>query len=116
MCSPDADKNILMTSPQKIAFFNLTKTQSETLLINEIYVLILKSMQSLVHVMPLLFHITNCPSGGGVRMPKVKKILDEYFKASKIELGQHLNGLFSTDIIVVISIIIITVDVVVAVL
>ena len=25
-------------------------------------------------------------------MPKVKKILDDYFKASKIELGQHLNG------------------------
>ena len=30
--------------------------------------------------------------GGGVRIPKVKKLLDEYFKASKIELGQHLNG------------------------
>lgn len=30
--------------------------------------------------------------GGGVRMPRVKKILDEYFKSSKIEIGQHLNG------------------------
>ena len=26
--------------------------------------------------------------GGGVRMPRVKKILDEYFKASKLELGE----------------------------
>ena len=26
--------------------------------------------------------------GGGVRMPRVKKILDEYFKASKLELGR----------------------------
>ena len=25
-------------------------------------------------------------------MPRVKKMLDEYFKSSKIELGQHLNG------------------------
>jgi hypoxia up-regulated 1 len=25
-------------------------------------------------------------------MPKVKKLLEEYFKASKLELGQHLNG------------------------
>lgn len=30
--------------------------------------------------------------GGGVRMPKVKKLLEEYFKPSKLELGQHLNG------------------------
>jgi len=30
--------------------------------------------------------------GGGVRMPRVKKILDDYFKASKLEIGQHLNG------------------------
>ncbi len=42
--------------------------------------------------------------GGGVRMPKVKKVLDEYFAAvnhaavpgsnstGKIEVGQHLNG------------------------
>lgn len=30
--------------------------------------------------------------GGSVRIPKVKKTLDEYFKASKLELGQHLNG------------------------
>ena len=32
--------------------------------------------------------------GGGVRMPKVKKILDEYFKKGneKVEVGQHLNG------------------------
>ena len=51
-----------------------------------------------------------------MRMPKVKKILDEYFKASKIELGQHLNGLFSTDLIVVIDILIVIVDVVVVVL
>ena len=27
-----------------------------------------------------------------MRMPRVKKTLDEYFKSSKIELGQHLNG------------------------
>lgn len=33
-----------------------------------------------------------CSQGGGVRMPKVKKTLDDYFKSSKIELGQHLNG------------------------
>ena len=25
-------------------------------------------------------------------MPRVKKILDDYFKAAKLELGQHLNG------------------------
>ena len=30
--------------------------------------------------------------GGGVRIPKVKKLLDEYFKSSKLDLGQHLNG------------------------
>lgn len=30
--------------------------------------------------------------GGSVRMPKVKKTLDEYFKESKLELGQHING------------------------
>jgi hypoxia up-regulated 1 len=30
--------------------------------------------------------------GGGVRMPRVKKILDDYFKAAKLELGQHMNG------------------------
>ena len=31
--------------------------------------------------------------GGGVRMPRVKKILDEYFKASKLELGEIETGL-----------------------
>lgn len=30
--------------------------------------------------------------GGGVRMPRVKKLLDEYFSATKTEVGQHLNG------------------------
>jgi len=30
--------------------------------------------------------------GGGLRIPKVKKILDDYFKPSNLELGQHLNG------------------------
>lgn len=30
--------------------------------------------------------------GGGVRMPRVKKTIDDYFKASKIEVGQHING------------------------
>jgi len=30
--------------------------------------------------------------GGGVRMPRVKKILEDYFKAGKLEVGQHLNG------------------------
>jgi molecular chaperone DnaK (HSP70) len=30
--------------------------------------------------------------GGAVRMPRVKKLLEEYFKESKLELGQHLNG------------------------
>lgn len=30
--------------------------------------------------------------GGGVRMPRVKKTLDDYFKASKVEVGQHING------------------------
>lgn len=30
--------------------------------------------------------------GGGVRMPKVKKVLDDYFQSSKVEVGQHLNG------------------------
>ena len=28
-----------------------------------------------------------------MRMPRVKKTLDDYFKSSKIELGQHLNGM-----------------------
>mmetsp|Transcript_28468 Transcript_28468/g.48847 ORF Transcript_28468/g.48847 Transcript_28468/m.48847 type:complete len:933 (-) Transcript_28468:116-2914(-) len=30
--------------------------------------------------------------GGGVRMPRVKKLLDEYFASTKTEVGQHLNG------------------------
>lgn len=30
--------------------------------------------------------------GGAVRMPKVKKVLDEYFKPANIDVGQHLNG------------------------
>jgi hypoxia up-regulated 1 len=30
--------------------------------------------------------------GGGVRMPRVKKILDGYFSEAKVEVGQHLNG------------------------
>lgn len=30
--------------------------------------------------------------GGSVRIPRVKKLLDDFFKPSKIELGQHLNG------------------------
>merc|ERR1711871_1847034 len=30
--------------------------------------------------------------GGGVRMPKVKRMLEEYFKPAKLDLGQHLNG------------------------
>ena len=30
--------------------------------------------------------------GGGVRMPRVKKILDGYFAEAKVEVGQHLNG------------------------
>ena len=30
--------------------------------------------------------------GGGVRMPKVRKTLDDYFKESKLEVGQHING------------------------
>jgi hypoxia up-regulated 1 len=30
--------------------------------------------------------------GGGVRVPKIKKLLEEYFKPSKLEVGQHLNG------------------------
>jgi len=33
--------------------------------------------------------------GGGVRMPKVKKIIDGYFSSdstNKVEVGQHLNG------------------------
>ena len=25
-------------------------------------------------------------------MPKVRKTLDEYFKESKLEVGQHING------------------------
>lgn len=30
--------------------------------------------------------------GGGVRMPKVKKVLDDYFSPANVPLGQHLNG------------------------
>ena len=30
--------------------------------------------------------------GGGVRIPKVKKLLEDFFKPSKLDLGQHLNG------------------------
>ena len=30
--------------------------------------------------------------GGGVRMPKVKQQLEDYFKAGDLELGVHLNG------------------------
>lgn len=30
--------------------------------------------------------------GGGVRVPKIKKLLEEYFSAGDLELGQHLNG------------------------
>ena len=30
--------------------------------------------------------------GGGIRVPSVKKQLEDYFKSSKLELGQHLNG------------------------
>jgi hypoxia up-regulated 1 len=30
--------------------------------------------------------------GGGVRMPKVKRVLEEYFKVGNLELGQHMNG------------------------
>lgn len=30
--------------------------------------------------------------GGGVRMPKVKKLLEDFFKKEGKELGQHLNG------------------------
>jgi hypoxia up-regulated 1 len=30
--------------------------------------------------------------GGAVRMPKVKKVLDEYFAPAKLHAGQHLNG------------------------
>jgi hypoxia up-regulated 1 len=30
--------------------------------------------------------------GGGVRMPKVKKVLEDYFKVANLELGQHMNG------------------------
>lgn len=30
--------------------------------------------------------------GGGVRMPKVKKVLEEYFRVADLDLGQHLNG------------------------
>eukprot|EP01039_Chlorochromonas_danica_P006723 gene6723-7432_t len=30
--------------------------------------------------------------GGGVRMPKIKKLLDDYFKVANLPLGQHLNG------------------------
>lgn len=30
--------------------------------------------------------------GGGVRVPKVKQMLEAYFRAGDLELGQHLNG------------------------
>ena len=30
--------------------------------------------------------------GGGVRVPKVKKLLEDYFKQANIDLGQHMNG------------------------
>lgn len=30
--------------------------------------------------------------GGGVRMPKVKKVLDDFFSPANVPLGQHLNG------------------------
>eukprot|EP00595_Chromulina_sp_UTEXLB2642_P002829 CAMPEP_0196761474 /NCGR_PEP_ID=MMETSP1095-20130614/726_1 /TAXON_ID=96789 ORGANISM="Chromulina nebulosa, Strain UTEXLB2642" /NCGR_SAMPLE_ID=MMETSP1095 /ASSEMBLY_ACC=CAM_ASM_000446 /LENGTH=901 /DNA_ID=CAMNT_0042111073 /DNA_START=170 /DNA_END=2875 /DNA_ORIENTATION=- len=30
--------------------------------------------------------------GGSVRVPRVKKILEDYFKPSGVEIGQHLNG------------------------
>lgn len=30
--------------------------------------------------------------GGSVRVPKVKKTLEDYFRAGDLELGQHLNG------------------------
>ena len=30
--------------------------------------------------------------GGSVRMPVVKSLLESYFKAGDLELGQHLNG------------------------
>ena len=30
--------------------------------------------------------------GGSVRMPAVKHLLETYFKAGDLELGQHLNG------------------------
>lgn len=30
--------------------------------------------------------------GGSVRMPKVKSLLESYFKPANLELGQHLNG------------------------
>jgi hypoxia up-regulated 1 len=30
--------------------------------------------------------------GGAIRVPSVRKELDEFFKASKLEIGQHLNG------------------------
>lgn len=30
--------------------------------------------------------------GGAVRMPKVKQLLDSYFKGSKADVGQHMNG------------------------
>ena len=30
--------------------------------------------------------------GGGVRTPKVKRILEDYFRPAKLDLGQHLNG------------------------
>eukprot|EP01031_Cornospumella_fuschlensis_P034999 gene35000-42386_t len=30
--------------------------------------------------------------GGGVRMPRIKRLLEDYFKSSNLTLGQHLNG------------------------
>lgn len=30
--------------------------------------------------------------GGAIRVPSVKRTLEEYFKASKLDLGTHLNG------------------------
>jgi hypoxia up-regulated 1 len=30
--------------------------------------------------------------GGSVRIPRVRRALEEYFRESKLDLGQHLNG------------------------
>lgn len=30
--------------------------------------------------------------GGGVRVPRIKKILEDYFRGGDLDLGQHLNG------------------------